>query len=75
MSDELSKEIIKCFQRVFSFMFKGDFESREAGANPGAAHCSFENLAGYLRFFFFFSFNSLIPNVDKNKTNTTQDNL
>lgn len=33
-------------------MFKVEFETREASANPSAAHRSFENLAGYLCFLF-----------------------
>lgn len=68
-SDELSKEIIKCIQRVFSFIFKVDFGLRQAGMN---GHRSCEDLTGYLC---FLSFSSPLLNVDKNNSNTSQDNL
>lgn len=71
-SDELSKEIIKHFQKVFSFTFKADFGTRQAGMNPSAAHASCENLASCLC---FLRFGLIIPNVDENNSNTSQDDL
>jgi hypothetical protein len=54
-SDELSKEMTRCFQRLFSFMFKVDFETRLAGMNPSTVHIHPENIQVILFSSFQFS--------------------